>query len=119
MKCLVLAGAIVQCILMASGFAQEPVQRTAAPIEGGAPPPPIKVPLSGKALEKYSQAKKTALEHLAANRCSSFLRAHGVDPENLSQALEAQKPHDAPASKITFAKAGITASDPDPHSGDS
>jgi len=110
----------VKCVLFASvGFAQEAVQRTAPPIEGGAPPPPIKVPLSGKALEKYSQAKKSALEYLAANRCSSFLRVHGVSPAAVSQALAAQKPHDGPASKITFGMAGITSSDPDPHSGDS
>jgi hypothetical protein len=47
----------------------------------------IKVPLSGKALEKYSQAKKSALEYLAGNRCSSFLRAHSVNPSAVSQAL--------------------------------
>src|SRR4051812_32318981 len=95
------------------------VKKLTVPTEGTPPPPPIKIALSGKALQKYSQARTTALEYLASPKCSGFLTGHGIDPAQVSQALRAQQPQDGPASSISFAAAGIVGSSPDPHSGDS
>jgi len=107
-------------VLTASAFAQQSVERAAATsIEGGAPPPPLKVPLSGKALKKYNQARATALTYLAAKSCSAFLGAHGFDPQSIAKALGTQQPEDGSTSTISFAAAGIVGSQPDPHAGDS
>ena len=98
---------------------KDSIKKVALPIEGTTPPPPIKIALSGKALQKYSQARATALEYLGSPKCSSFLTGHGIDPAQVSRALREQQPQDGPASSISFATAGIVGSSPDPHSGDS
>lgn len=109
---------LVALCAVAAG-AQERGSLADAPTEGGAPPPPLKVALSGKALEKYKQARNVALEFLVAKRCSTFLNAHGVSPDDVSRALLAQQPQDGGASTISFGQAGISTSDLDPHRGDS
>jgi hypothetical protein len=98
---------------------KDTVQKIATPTEGTTPPPPIKIALSGKALEKYSQARTTALAYLAAPKCSGFLNGHGIDPARVAVALRDQHPQDGPASTISFEAAGIVGSSPDPHSVDS
>jgi len=95
------------------------LKRVDTPIEGTAPPPPIKIALSGKALEKYSQARSSAVEYLKSPKCSKFLRAHNCDPERISQSLSAQQPLDGRASSISFAAAGITSDKTDSHAQDS
>jgi hypothetical protein len=98
---------------------KDTVQKIATPTEGTTPPPPIKVALSGKALEKYSQARTVALGYLASPKCSGFLTGHGIEPAQVAHALRDQQPQDGPASSISFESAGIVGSSPDPHSGDS
>jgi len=99
--------------------AQAPVNRAPAATEGGAPPPPLKVALSGKALGKYTQARKDALQYLASPRCANFLSSRGFQPAEVAKALTAQQPQDGTASSISFGAAGIIGSQPDPHSGES
>jgi hypothetical protein len=123
MKSLIVLGVLfaVGASASAQTVAQEndTVAKLALPTEGTTPPPPIKIALSGKALQKYSQARTTALEYLASPKCSGFLTGHAIDPTQVSQALKAQQPQDGPASSISFAAARIAGSSPDPHSGDS
>ncbi len=105
--------------LVATVCAQQPKNRPSDATEGGAPPPPLKVALSGKALDKYTQARKDALQYLASPRCADFLSGHGFQPDQVAKALSAQRPQDGTASSISFGAAGIIGSQPDPHSGDS
>src|SRR4051812_20044874 len=125
MKTLLTVGVLLVATCSSPVFAQTAapenvaVNKVALPIEGSTSPPPLKVPLNGKALEKYSQARGTALKYLAAAKCSGFLRSHGIEPEQVSNALREQQPQDGPASSISFATAGIVGSTPDPHNGDS
>jgi hypothetical protein len=77
-------------------------------VETAPPPPPLKVALSGKALEKYLSSRVTALEHLASRTCSKFLKEHSFDAQQVSRALQAQHPQDGAASEITLRSAGIS-----------
>src|SRR3954470_24535097 len=102
-------------------FAQDKgtVQKVTPAKEGTTSPPPIKIALSGKPLNKYSQARTAALGNLSAPKCSTFLTSHGFDPAQVSHSLEVQQPQDGLASSISFQAAGIIRSGQDPHSGDS
>lgn len=95
------------------------VKKVTPATEGTTPPPPIKIALSGKPLNKYSQARTAALGNLSVQKCSTFLTGHGFDPAQVSHALEVQLPQDGLASSISFQAAGIIGSVQDPHSGDS
>jgi hypothetical protein len=105
--------------LAATAFGQQAMNRAPEATDGGAAPPPLKVALSGKALDKYTQARKNALEYLASPRCATFLSSHGFQPDQVANALTEQQPQDGTASSISFGAAGIIGSQPDPHSGDS
>src|SRR5947209_8147862 len=97
-------------------YAQEkPVLRAELnPVETPAPPPPLKVALTGKALENYQQARSTALEHLASPKCSQFLKAHWFEAQQVSRTLQLQQPQDGAACEITLWTAGAAPlSDPD------
>jgi hypothetical protein len=95
------------------------VKKIALAIEGTTPPPPIKVALSGKAMDKYLHARTIASGYLTSPKCSGFLTGHGIDPSQVARALRDQQPQDGPASSISFESAGIVGSTSDPHSGDS
>jgi hypothetical protein len=112
------AGLVLMIACSSFSIAQATMARATAPTEGGPPPPPLKVALSGKALQKYDQARSLALQHLAANRCSTFLASHGIEGKDVAKALSSQQPQDGTASSISFAAAGIANVNPDPHSGD-
>jgi hypothetical protein len=100
-------------------WAQDTVARATMPAtEGAALPPPLKVALSGKALEKYSQARSAAVEHVAGKRCSTFLSSHGFASQDVAHALASQQPQDGTASSISFAAAGVASINSDPHGGD-
>src|SRR5437868_5385872 len=135
-----LASGPLGCVLLASQlFAQQTVQSgpktggsMLAPLDvaliapnvptanaGPLPPPPIKVALSGKALQRFTVARKLAVEYVGGKECSSFLSTHSFEPAKLIEALRAQQPQDGSASSITFLEAGITGAGPDPHGGDS
>jgi hypothetical protein len=105
--------------LAATVLAQQATNRAPAATEGGAPPPPLKVALSGKALDKYTQARRDALQYLASPRCTNFLSSHGFQSVEVAKALTSQQPQDGTASSISFGAAGIVGSQSDPHSGDS
>src|SRR3954470_22500016 len=102
-------------------FAQEKgaIQKVTPATEGTTPPPQVKIALSGKALNKYSQARKAAVGNLAVQKCAGFLTGHGFDPARVAHSLAVQEPQDGLASSISFQAAGIIGSGQDPHRGDS
>jgi hypothetical protein len=83
-------------------------------VETAPPPPPLKVALNGKALERYLASRAAALEHLASRTCSKFLKEHSFDAKQVSRALAAQHPQDGAASEITLSHAGISDAAADP-----
>jgi hypothetical protein len=76
-------------------------------VETATPPPPLKVALGGKALQKYEEARNTALQYLASPSCSKFLKNHWFDAREVAQKLAKQRPQDGAASKISLRGAGI------------
>jgi len=76
-------------------------------VEAAPPPPPLKVALAGKALQKYEEARKTALQYLASPSCTKFLKGHWFDASEVSRKLAKQQPQDGAASDISLRKAGI------------
>ena len=76
-------------------------------VETAPPPPPLKVALTGKALQKYEEARKTALQYLASPSCSKFLKAHWFDAREVTQQLVKQQPQDGVASDISLKNAGV------------
>ena len=48
-------------------------------VETATPPPPLKVALTGKAIQKYEEARKMARQYLASPSCSKVLKRHWFD----------------------------------------
>jgi hypothetical protein len=77
-------------------------------VDTAPPPPPMKVAMAGKVLEKYLQSRAVALEYLASRTCSKFLKSHSFDSKQVARALSEQQPQDGAASEITLSRAGIS-----------
>jgi hypothetical protein len=109
MQQLIVCALVLGLVSLPLSAQEKPLLRAKLDLVGTAPPPPpLKVALSGKALEKYLASRLTALEHLASRTCSKFLKEHSFDAKQVSRALQAQLPQDGAASEITLSSAGIS-----------
>ena len=70
-----------------------------------------KVPLNEKSLRKYRKSQEAAKKGLKNKKCRDFLATHGIDPDGLAKAIDAQVPYDGTKSNITIYDAGVY--DPD------
>jgi RHS repeat-associated protein len=63
--------------------------------------------LEGKQLEDYKEQKADAKHQVMKKPCQDFLRAHGINPKSVLNAIERQRPFDGLGSSLTLRAAGV------------
>jgi RHS repeat-associated protein len=63
--------------------------------------------LEGKQLDDYKDYKQEAKQNVMKKPCQDFLRAHGINPKAVLNAIEKQRPFDGLRSTLTLRAAGV------------